>query len=135
METSFTFTGMPRLLFGAGQLGKLAGAVGPYGQNVLLLTGATALARSGHLTGIAQDLEVAGIRVQHRRVCDEPSPAAVDDIVADFRGTALDLVLAIGGGSVLDTGKAVAAMLCEEGSVADYLEGVGRRQPSGVRCR
>lgn len=62
----------------------------------------------------------------------EASSAVVDAIVDSVR-TAVDAVVAIGGGSALDTGKAVSAMLATDGSVEEYLEGVGTRTPPGAK--
>ena len=45
----------------------------------------------------------------------------------------IDLLVAIGGGSVVDAGKAVSAMLPLEGSVRDYLEGVGTKTHTGMK--
>ncbi len=61
----------------------------------------------------------------------EPAPKFVDDAVAQLRDKPPHVVIAIGGGSVIDAGKAVSAMLMEEYPVAEFLEGVGTRAPSG----
>jgi alcohol dehydrogenase class IV len=54
-------------------------------------------------------------------------------MASEFRKTPVNVVVAIGGGSVIDCGKAVSVMLAEDGTVCDYLEGVGTRKPSGAK--
>jgi len=127
----FAFTSMPKLIAGPGTAGRLGDVAAPFGHRVLLITGAGALERSGHLFRIKKDLQSTGLQVHHFRIAGEPSPAVIDAVVDECRDQAPDLVLAVGGGSVLDAGKAIAAMLKENGSVIDYLEGVGTQTPSG----
>ena len=122
---------MPKLIFGAGKTDQLSSIVSSFGGSVLFATGAGSLERSGHFARISQDLRSMNIKVHHCPVGGEPSPAAVDEIVSRHRGKGIRVVLAVGGGSVIDAGKAIAAMLEEEGSVVDFLEGVGTRTPSG----
>ncbi len=55
----------------------------------------------------------------------EPSPQMIDDSVRDFRSLNPDVIIAIGGGSALDAGKAISAMMPLHESVMHYLEGVG----------
>jgi alcohol dehydrogenase class IV len=55
----------------------------------------------------------------------EPTPEVVDEAVDAHRGDGVAVVVAVGGGSVIDAGKAISAMLGVKGSVADYIEGVG----------
>ncbi len=78
-------------------------------------------------------LESRGINTIFKVVTGEPSPEVVDGIAKEMRDQRIGTVAALGGGSVLDAGKAVSAMLCEEGSVMEYLEGVGTREPSGKK--
>src|SRR5208283_2900823 len=59
----------------------------------------------------------------------EPAVAAIREGVARARQERCDVVIAIGGGSVLDAGKAVAALLAHPGDPLDYLEIVGGGQP------
>lgn len=131
MRQSFSFSGMPKLLFGAGQSDKLASSVCAFGRRVLLIAGAGSLERSGYLERILRHLHHAQAKVHHCRIRQEPSPAAVDEIVTLHRENRIQVVLAVGGGSVIDAGKAVAAMLMEDGDVTQFLEGVGTRKSSG----
>ncbi|HOM11640.1 MAG TPA: iron-containing alcohol dehydrogenase, partial [Spirochaetota bacterium] len=61
------------------------------------------------------------------------SPQLVDDAVKAYAGKGIDVVVSIGGGSAIDAGKAISAMLPVGGSVTDYLEIVGTKQHSGVK--
>ena len=131
MPHSFSFTAMPSLLFGAGQIGRLGEHAARLGNSVLLVTGAESFRRSGKLDKIMADLQSHGMAVFHCPISGEPSPRVVDYAVAAFFSEHPEAVIAIGGGSVLDAGKAIAAMLLEGGPVTDFLEGVGSRQPSG----
>ena len=72
-----------------------------------------------------------GFLFRHAQICSEPTPEDVDTIVATFADTGFDAVIAVGGGSVLDGGKAVSAMLRERQPVIAFLEGVGTQAPSG----
>ena len=131
MISAFTFSTMPRLIVGPGTIGSLGAIAASYGQNALLVTGSEALERSGKLSLMLGDLKTVGMHVHHCRIAGEPSPAMVDPAVMDVKDKNVAVVLAVGGGSVLDAGKAIAAMLKEDGSVVDFLEGVGKRSPSG----
>ena len=61
----------------------------------------------------------------------EPDPTSIDSYVNQIRDDRPDLVISIGGGSVIDAGKAVAGMVFEDGPISDYLEGVGTKTVSG----
>ncbi len=132
MQQAFSFCPMPRLIVGPGATDRLKDLVAPFGKTALLVTGSAALARAGQLRRIVTNLADGGMQVHHCRIAGEPSPAMIDAAIDRWRNTTIDLVLAVGGGSVLDAGKAIAAMLKENGSVVDYLEGIGIQAPSGL---
>jgi alcohol dehydrogenase class IV len=131
MQYSYRFTPMPRVISGPGSADRSGEFAAAFGRRVLLVTGASALEHGGHLARILKVLEEAGLKAHHCSIDGEPSPSVIDAVVTDCRDKAPEVVLAVGGGSVLDAGKAVAAMLKETDSVLDFLEGVGKRMPSG----
>ena len=98
-----------------------------------LLTGAGSFRRTEHWDNLCRSLKNAGIDIIDFKVNTEPSPEIVDSVAAELKKKGADIVIAVGGGSVLDAGKAVSAMTVSEGSVKDYLEGVGTKEPDGKK--
>ncbi|MGF7141499.1 iron-containing alcohol dehydrogenase [Roseimarinus sediminis] len=128
---NFTITAGPRILFGNGNIAKLPALVRSFGSKALIITGTSSFIRSFAAMHLFQELEAQGTEFHQIIIEGEPGPEAIDDAVAENRNWQPSVVLAIGGGSVMDAGKAISAMLCEEGAISQYLEGVGKRQPSG----
>lgn len=136
--TEFCFARMPELRFGAGQLARLPALLArqtPHRQRVLLVTGSSSFVGSARYAELARALDAAGIDHFQQTVAGEPSPELVDQTVERYRAEAIDWVVAIGGGSAMDAGKAISAMLPQQGSVTTYLEGMesakhdGRKTP------
>ncbi len=131
MKLDFVFSRIPQIHFGAGQLAQLPALVRQGGKRLLLITGSASLRASPHYAALLAGLTKAGVRFEVESCGGEPSPDFVDAIVARYRGLGFDWVVGIGGGSVIDAGKAIAAMLPQEGSVRDFLEGMQTRQHDG----
>jgi len=133
---AFTLGRLPRITFGSGSFVQLPAIVGASGHRVLLVTGGRSLAASGRRGALLDGLAAAGVTIAGEvTVTGEPSPEVVDDAVAGHRGASIDVVLAVGGGSALDGGKAIAAMLGPGAgaAVTDHLEGLpGFRPYEGV---
>lgn len=133
MIESFQFSALPEIQYGIGKRNELAGLVEKYGKNVLLLTGSSSVHNSGHGEEIVNGLENAGYSIRQEVIAREPSPSKVDEIVERQRGSEIDVVVAVGGGSVMDAGKAVSAMIPVDGKTRDFLEGVGTSVHPGVK--
>ncbi|MEZ4828206.1 MAG: iron-containing alcohol dehydrogenase [Bacteroidia bacterium] len=133
MVSSFSFTPPPGIVFGLHTVSRLPDLAAKYGKKALVLTGAGSFVKTPRWAEFLQKMEDRGVAVLHEVIAEEPTPELVDFCVSRFRYEAPDVVVAIGGGSVLDAGKAVSAMLAEPGSVFDYLEGVGSKNPSGAK--
>ena len=89
----------------------------------MLVTGAGTMRRSRQLQALLSGLAGEGVSIVEVRVDREPSPELIDRTVASNRGRSIDVVLAIGGGSVLDAGKAISAMLLQQHPVERFIEG------------
>ena len=100
---SFTISRLPAILFGHGQVKQLPALVRQFGQQALLVTGARSFRQSPHWEGLVNGLAEAGVEYQAMTVSGEPSPAVVDEAVAKFLGHRVQVVVGIGGGSVLDS--------------------------------
>ena len=129
----FQCSSIPAVYFGAGVIKNIGATASRYGTSALLVTGGSSLSRTGNLDAIVSRLKEANLAVSHTTVTGEPSPEGVDEVVNEHRERGVDLVISVGGGSVIDFGKAVSAMMPAEGSVLDYLEGVGTKSPDGKK--
>ncbi len=127
--TPFSIARLPHIEFGAGVLKKLPDIIENYGNHILLVTGAYSFMNTPYWRLLIDQLEHRAITWRHAMVAEEPSPALIDDFVIDYANEHFAAVIGIGGGSVLDTAKAVAGLLQVQHSVMDYLEGVGPELP------
>ena len=107
MIDSFQFSSLPKIIFGTGKRNELPEAVKSIGKRVLLLTGSSSFHNSGHGEEILTGLRKAELELNHEVIAHEPSPSLVDQIVSKYRGEGIQIVVAVGGGSVMDAGKAV----------------------------
>ncbi len=118
---TFEFATAGRILFGCGQLRQVPALARGLGRRALLVLGASNRGREG----LTQALGEAGIRPVSFNVGGEPTTHLVDEATRMARAEGCDLVIALGGGSVIDAGKAVAGLLGNPGVALDYLELVG----------
>jgi alcohol dehydrogenase class IV len=128
---NFYFAKSPEIHFGPHKSNMLGKLVKRYGDAVLVITGSKSLQESGMWELITQQLKLENIRYFHVPLQGEPSPTFVDNICSVYRGKGINAVIAIGGGSVVDAGKAISAMLPQNDSVFSYLEGIGKKVHDG----
>ncbi len=121
----FVFRGVPAVEYGPGIIKDLNRHINKFGERILLITGRSSLQSSGKFEFITELLKDTGISFSHVMISGEPSPELVDEVVSAHRKGNIHAVVSIGGGSVMDAGKAISAMLTKKDSVFDYLEGVG----------
>jgi len=119
----------PRIAFGAGASAGIAKEARAFGARALVLTGRRSFRKSPRWADFEESCRQAGLEFDAVTVEDEPSPELVDETVARFHGTGIEVVIGIGGGSALDAAKAIAGLLIPGNSVMDHLEGVGRGVP------
>jgi len=118
----FEFATATRIVFGEGVARQIAPAAKQVGRRALIVAGRTH-ERSAPLVA---ELTTAGVSTCAFEVAGEPTVDMVQRGVEFARHEECNLVIAMGGGSVMDAGKAIATLLANPGGVLDYLEVVGR---------
>jgi alcohol dehydrogenase class IV len=119
------FATATRILFGPGTLREVAPPARAMGSHAFVVTGRSA----DRAAPLLSSLSAAGVRHTTFAVSGEPTLALVGDGVRQLRAGRSDLVIAIGGGSVVDAGKAISALATNPGEVLDYLEVIGKARP------
>jgi alcohol dehydrogenase class IV len=114
-----------RIIFGPGTVGELGALARGFGKRAFVVTGKDKIRHAG----VIGDLEGAGLRCALFGVAGEPTVELVREGAASFAAAGCELLIAIGGGSAIDAGKAIAALAANPGDVLDYLEVIGKAQP------
>ena len=121
----FEFATATRIVFGQKAIKELVPSAKLFGQRALVVVG-----RSGQrIAGLIAQLREAGIAVSEFRVSVEPTVAVIEAGLGQAKAERCDLVISIGGGSVIDSGKAIAGLMTNLGRIYDYLEVVGLGHP------
>ncbi len=118
----FDFATAQRIRFAPGVRAELPAIVAALGRRALVVTGSHPARHRELLDGIAH----AGVALEVLEVPREPTTGLCSAGVERARDLQAEVVVAIGGGSAIDAGKAVAALLTNGGEPLDYLEVVGR---------
>ncbi|MCF8383893.1 MAG: iron-containing alcohol dehydrogenase [Chlorobium sp.] len=125
----FEFLNPTHLVFGAGSLSRLGEVVRAYGKKALLVTGGGSVRRNDTFDRAVSSLKAAGVAVAE---CSgiEPNPrlSTVLRGAGIARSEGCDVVVALGGGSVMDAAKAMAATLFYEGDPWNMMTGQKNRR-------
>ena len=121
----FDFVTAAKIVFGAGSLKELGWLVAPFGKRALVVTGSN----PDRATAVSDLLNAQNIDVVVFRTKGEPNVQTARDGVQTATESGCEMVIGFGGGSALDTAKAIAALMTNPGDPLDYLEVIGRGQP------
>jgi alcohol dehydrogenase class IV len=121
----FEFATVGRIVFGAGTLQEIGPIAAGLGRHALIVVGSTP-ARARPLLDL---LDAQGLHTQVFGVQSEPTNHLVRQGTQVAREAGCDVVIGFGGGSVLDTAKAISILLTNGGRPLDYLEVIGAGQP------
>lgn len=127
----FTLFSPTKLLFGAGKLAALGEETLPGRKALLLLSSGKSARMSGALDIVTAQMEKAGVTsVPCAIIHENPTKDLVMEAASVARENGCDFILAVGGGAVLDSAVAVAAMATNPGDLWDYVVGgTGKAQP------
>jgi alcohol dehydrogenase class IV len=118
----FEFATAQRILFGPQTVNEAGRLAGELGRHALIAAG-----RDTHrVAPLLQRLQESGVEATVFSIAGEPDLETIRRGAALARREHCDLVVSFGGGSVLDAGKAIAAMMTNEGDLLDYIEIIGR---------
>lgn len=133
MVKPFQFSRLPKIYFKRGIIAELPSFICSYGKKIILVTGKSSFTNSVYSGRLFNDFKKNDIEYSVLSVPGEPSPELIDNAIKEFKNKSSNLVVGIGGGSVIDAGKAISAMMNRTESVVEFLEGVGTREHPGTK--
>ncbi len=126
----FEFATASRIIFGPGTTSEVFPIAGRMGKCAFVVTGGS-IERAQFLIDQLQENKIECITFS---VQGEPTTEVIKAGTETARKAQSEFVISIGGGSVLDTGKAIAAMLTNPGELEDYLEVIGPGKPLIIKA-
>ncbi len=110
------------LVFGRGSVGKIGAVVSKYGKKALLVTGQSSTKKSGLLDRVIKYLEKEGIdSTVFNKVRQNPLTTTAEDAARLAKAQRCDMVIGLGGGSIMDCAKAAAFLAVNDGDISDYI--------------
>src|SRR5256885_188065 len=117
----FEFATATRVVFGSGVIAQAGSLAAQFGSRALVVTGQN----PNRAEPLLAPLRAANLSPLLSSVFGEPEMQTIEQGLKLAKQQNSEMIIAIGGGSVIDAGKAIAAMLPNEGELLDYLEVIG----------
>jgi alcohol dehydrogenase len=118
----FGFFMPAQLVFGRGKAKEVGSYVKPLGDKTLIVTGKSSAKKSGYLDLVTNSLEKENINwVLFDEVEPNPLTTTIDRGISFARENKVDVVIGLGGGSAMDTAKAIAFGVKQQDSIANYF--------------
>lgn len=112
------------IVFGSGKVNKAGGLAKPYGKKALIVTGKSSAKKSGLYDKVNDSLKKAGLETElFDKVSQNPLTTTASEGATYAKEKGCDVVVAIGGGSIMDCAKAIAFLAVNDGDVSDYIFG------------
>ena len=124
----FEFATAGRILFGPGSHEEFGSIAGEFGKRALIVHGSNAARARPLLVA----LEAAKMEYSCFEVRGEPTVEQIADGVNQARLAESELIVGFGGGSVIDSAKAIAGLAANPGAILDYLEVIGKGKQLSV---
>ena len=121
LEKDFEFVSSDRIIFGNGCIVKVKEAAQDFGRKALLVCGSGSVP----LDNLVNILKEGEITFEIFRVENEPDISGIDAGISKAKSTGCTFVIGYGGGSVMDSAKAISAMMTNPGVLMDYFEVIG----------
>jgi len=121
LEKDFEFVSSERIVFGNGSIAKVKESAKAFGRKALLICGSGSVP----MNKLVSLLREGDIVFEIFRVEGEPDISTIEAGLSKAKASESTFVIGYGGGSVLDTGKAISAMMTNPGALMDYLEVIG----------
>jgi alcohol dehydrogenase class IV len=121
----FEFATAGRILFGPGTIGELGAMARELGQCALVVCGST----STRAQPLLAAMEAANLKSCCFETHGEPTTEHITNGVHLARESGCDFIIGFGGGSVIDSAKAISGLVTNEGDILDYLEVIGKGKP------
>jgi len=125
-QISFTFAAPSNILFGNGTISQLGKIARGYGKIILLFYSNSVAGYLDPIRNSFSDLEISSTEIV---IHGEPKVDLVDEYSSIARSIHPDVIIGMGGGSVIDYAKAVSAFTTNPGDILDYVEVVGKGLP------
>jgi alcohol dehydrogenase class IV len=110
------------LVFGRGEVERVGALAAPYGKKVFLVTGRSSTKKTGLLSRVQKILEQQGLSVVvFDQVQQNPLTTTAEEGAALARSQGCDVVVGLGGGSIMDCAKAIAFLCVNHGDINDYI--------------
>lgn len=118
----FTYYLPVNIVFGCGRVAEVGTLTAPYGKKALIVTGRSSAKKSGLYDRVKNSLAEAGVdSVLFDQVSQNPLTTTVEEGARLATEQGCDVVVAIGGGSIMDGAKGIAFMACNDGDINDYI--------------